>query len=60
MIIIPARLSSSRLPNKVLAEINSKPMIIWCAEVASKVDDVCIATDSEEVINVCKLTDLMR
>jgi 3-deoxy-manno-octulosonate cytidylyltransferase (CMP-KDO synthetase) len=54
MIIIPARLSSSRLPNKVLAEIDNKPMIIWCAEVASKIDDVCIATDSEEVINVCK------
>jgi 3-deoxy-manno-octulosonate cytidylyltransferase (CMP-KDO synthetase) len=54
MIIIPARLSSSRLPNKVLAEINNKPMIIWCAEVARKVDDICIATDSEEVIKVCK------
>lgn len=54
MIIIPARLSSSRLPNKVLAKINNKPMIIWCAEVASKVDNVCIATDSKEVINVCK------
>ncbi|WP_456480335.1 3-deoxy-manno-octulosonate cytidylyltransferase [Nautilia sp.] len=54
MIIIPARLSSSRLPNKVLAEIKGKPMIIWCAEVAKKVDDVCIATDSEEVIKVCK------
>ena len=54
MIIIPARLSSNRLPNKVLAEINNKPMIIWCAEAASKVDDVCIATDSEEVIDVCK------
>jgi len=54
MIIIPARLSSSRLPNKVLAPINNKPMIIWCAEVASKIDDVCIATDSEGVIEVCK------
>jgi len=54
MIIIPARLTSSRLPNKVLADINDKPMIIWCAEVAKQVDDVCIATDSEEVIKVCK------
>jgi len=54
MIIIPARLSSSRLPNKVLAEINNKPMIIWCAEVAEKVDNVCIATDSIEVVEVCK------
>jgi 3-deoxy-manno-octulosonate cytidylyltransferase (CMP-KDO synthetase) len=54
MIIIPARLSSSRLPNKVLAEIDNKPMIIWCAEVAKQVDEVCIATDSQEVIDVCK------
>ena len=54
MIIIPARLSSSRLPNKVLAEINNKPMIIWCAEVASKVDEVCIATDSKEVVDIAK------
>ncbi|GAB6073862.1 3-deoxy-manno-octulosonate cytidylyltransferase [Nautilia lithotrophica] len=54
MIIIPARLSSSRLPNKVLATINDKPMIIWCAQVAEKVDDVCIATDSKEVVDICK------
>jgi 3-deoxy-manno-octulosonate cytidylyltransferase (CMP-KDO synthetase) len=54
MIIIPARLSSSRLPNKVLANINDIPMIIWCAKVASKVDDVCIATDSKEVISTCE------
>ena len=54
MIIIPARLASSRLPNKVLAEIDNKPMIIWCAEVAKQVDDVCIATDSEEVMEVAK------
>jgi 3-deoxy-manno-octulosonate cytidylyltransferase (CMP-KDO synthetase) len=54
MIIIPARLSSTRLPNKVLKEINNIPMIIWCAEVASKVDDVCIATDSDEVIEIAK------
>ncbi len=54
MIIIPARLSSSRLPNKVLADINGLPMIIWCANVAKKVDDVLIATDSKEVVEVAK------
>ena len=54
MIIIPARLSSSRLPNKVLADINGTPMIIHCANVAKKVDDVLIATDSKEVVEVCK------
>ncbi|MEO1958498.1 MAG: 3-deoxy-manno-octulosonate cytidylyltransferase [Nautiliaceae bacterium] len=54
MIIIPARLSSSRLPNKVLADINGLPMIIWCANVAKKVDDVLIATDSKEVVEAAK------
>ncbi len=54
MIIIPARLTSSRLPNKVLAEINGIPMIIRCANIAKEVDDVLIATDSNEVIEVCK------
>ncbi|GAX87337.1 3-deoxy-manno-octulosonate cytidylyltransferase [Lebetimonas natsushimae] len=54
MIIIPARLSSSRLPNKVILEIKNKPIIIWCAEAAKQVDDVVIATDSKEVIDICK------
>jgi len=54
MIIIPARLASSRLPEKVLKTINDIPMIIWCAKVASKVDEVCIATDSEKVLETAK------
>jgi len=54
MIIIPARLSSSRLPNKVLADINGIPMVIKTALVAKEVDEVVIATDSKEVIDVAK------
>jgi len=54
MIIIPARLSSSRLPKKVLANINGIPMVIKTAMVAQKVDDVVIATDSKEVIEIAK------
>ena len=54
MIIIPARLSSSRLPNKVLADINGIPMVIRTALTAQKVDKVVIATDSEKVIKVAK------
>jgi len=54
MIIIPARLSSSRLPNKVLADINGTPMVIKTALTAQKVDEVVIATDSNEVIEVAK------
>jgi 3-deoxy-manno-octulosonate cytidylyltransferase (CMP-KDO synthetase) len=54
MIIIPARLSSSRLPNKVLADINGIPMVIKTALTAKKVDEVVIATDSEEVIKIAQ------
>jgi 3-deoxy-manno-octulosonate cytidylyltransferase (CMP-KDO synthetase) len=54
MIIIPARVSSSRLPKKVLADIGGIPMVIRTAQTAQKVDDVVIATDSYEVIDVAK------
>ena len=58
MIIIPARLSSSRLPNKILADINGTPMVIKTALKAKEVDDTVIATDSEEVIELAKKYDI--
>jgi len=54
MIIIPARVQSSRFPNKVLADIGGLPMVIKTAQVASVVDKVYIATDSKEVIDIAK------
>ena len=53
-IIIPARLASSRLPKKVLAEINGKPMILRVFEACKKCEgiDVFVATDSLEVKEV--------
>ena len=54
MIIIPARLSSSRLPKKVLVDIGGIPMVIRTAQTAQKIDKVVIATDSEEVVDVAK------
>lgn len=54
MIIIPARLQSTRLPKKILADINGIPMVIRTALQAQTVDDVVIAADSEEVIEVVK------
>ena len=52
IVVIPARLASKRLPRKVLADIGGHPML-WhvyqrCLQ-ASKVDEVHIATDAEEV-----------
>jgi 3-deoxy-manno-octulosonate cytidylyltransferase (CMP-KDO synthetase) len=57
VVIIPARLGSSRLPRKVILDICSKPMIEHVYNSALKaegVDAVYIATDSKEVEEVCK------
>ncbi len=54
MIIIPARMDSSRFPNKVLVDINGYPMVIATANQVKDIDRVLIATDSEEVIKVAK------
>ncbi len=56
VVIIPARLNSSRLPGKVLLDIAGKPMVqhvYEAAKKASKIAEVYIATDSDEVQEVC-------
>ena len=52
MIIIPARTASSRFPNKVLADINGLPMVIATAKRVENIDDIAIATDSVEVMDI--------
>lgn len=54
-VIIPARLASTRLPNKPLAEIAGLPMIVRVAQQAMKshAEKVVIATDSIEVAETC-------
>ena len=52
MIIIPARIGSSRFPNKVLADIAGVPMVIRTAMRVSNIDKVAIATDSKEVMDM--------
>jgi 3-deoxy-manno-octulosonate cytidylyltransferase (CMP-KDO synthetase) len=54
MIIIPARIGSSRFPNKVLADIHGIPMVICTAKAVESIDRVAIATDSQEVIDIAK------
>ncbi len=54
MIIIPARIASTRFPRKVLHEIDGVAMVIHTARRAKEVDDVVIATDSQEVAEVAK------
>jgi 3-deoxy-manno-octulosonate cytidylyltransferase (CMP-KDO synthetase) len=55
--VIPARLASTRLPRKVLRSIAGLPMIEWVYQAAKsckKLDEVVIATDSDEVLNLAR------
>ena len=51
LIVVPARVSSTRLPGKVLADIDGKPLVVRVYECAveSKVGDVIVACDDQRV-----------
>lgn len=55
LVVIPARLGSTRLPRKPLADIGGKPMVIRVAERAkqSQAQSVVVATDSTEIQAAC-------
>ncbi len=54
-IIIPARLASSRLPEKALADLGGKPMVVRVAERArlSAAAQVWVATDHADIAAAC-------
>ena len=55
--VIPARLASTRLPRKMLREIAGKPLVGWVYEAvrtAPLLSEVIIATDSEQILEVCR------
>ena len=55
--VIPARLASTRLPRKMLREIQGKPLAVWvykAVRASALLDDVIIATDSEEILAACE------
>lgn len=55
IVIIPARISSSRLPRKPLLDISGEPMIIRVARKAMRITNrVFVATDSMEIVDVCR------
>ena len=55
VVLIPARLASTRLPDKPLADIAGIPMVVRVAQRAlmSSAASVVIATDSDEVMQTC-------
>lgn len=50
-VIIPARMRSTRLPGKMIADIGGKPLIAWTAAqaAASGADEVVVATDHQDI-----------
>ncbi len=55
--VIPARLASTRLPRKMLRPIAGEPLLAWVYQAArrcSLLDEVIVATDSEEILEFCK------
>lgn len=54
-VIIPARLASTRLPNKPLADLGGKPMVVRVAERAalSGASRVIVATDHADIAAAC-------
>ncbi|QXV67031.1 3-deoxy-manno-octulosonate cytidylyltransferase [Mucilaginibacter sp. 21P] len=57
VIVIPARLNSTRLPLKVLLDLGGKPVIQRVYEACAKAKlhhEIWIAADSQEVMDACK------
>ena len=54
-VIIPARLASTRLPDKPLADIGGKPMVVRVAEQAeqSGAAQVVVAADAPAILDAC-------
>lgn len=59
--LIPARLASTRLPDKPLADIGGRPMVVRVAEqaAASGARLVAVATDSERIANAVRQSGFM-
>jgi len=55
VVIIPARLASTRLPNKPLADLGGKPMVVRVAERAreSGASRIVVATDHPDIAAAC-------
>jgi 3-deoxy-manno-octulosonate cytidylyltransferase (CMP-KDO synthetase) len=55
-VLVPARLQSSRLPRKVLADVGGLPMVVRVAQRAalSKASRVVVAADDAEIVAACR------
>lgn len=56
VILIPARMASTRLPNKPLADLNGEPMIVavWRRAIEADLAPVWVATDTPEIADAIR------
>src|SRR5437899_1410929 len=57
VVVIPARMGSTRCPGKPLASLNGKPMVQWVYEAAKRAripNETVIATPDEEIIQAAR------
>lgn len=57
LVVIPARMASTRFPGKPLVSLGGKPMVQWVAEAAERAElgaDVVIATPDPEIAEVAR------
>jgi len=55
VVVIPARLAATRLPDKPLADLMGKPIVQWVYEAGTasgRADEVIVATDSQRLVDV--------
>jgi len=59
-VLVPARLASTRLPRKPLADVGGVPLVVRVARRArqSQATRVIVAADSEEIAQVCRMHDV--
>ena len=62
LILIPARMASTRLPGKPLADIAGRPMIVHVAERATEsgLGRVVVATDAQMIADAVESTASRR
>lgn len=57
VVVVPARMASTRFPGKPLVDLGGKPMIQWVVEAARRAEiseRVIVATPDEEIIRACE------
>lgn len=57
LVVIPARMGSTRFPGKPLVDLCGKPMVQWVVEACQRADigdGIIVATPDQEIVDACR------